>query len=65
VNGGEIVAQGTPEAVAANERSFTGAYLKETLKKAPHAPAPAASAKPKRARKAKSEADQPDLIAAK
>ena len=28
VNGGEIVAEGTPEAVAANERSFTGQYLR-------------------------------------
>ena len=35
VNGGEIVAEGTPEAVAANERSFTGAYLRETLAKTP------------------------------
>src|SRR4029077_19518135 len=35
VTGGEIVAEGTPEAVAANERSFTGAYLRETLAKTP------------------------------
>ena len=35
VNGGEIVAEGTPEAVAAIERSFTGAYLRETLAKTP------------------------------
>ena len=65
VNGGEIVAAGTPENVAANARSFTGAYLKETLKKAPRAAAASAPAKRKRARKAKSEADQPDLIPAK
>ena len=38
VNGGEIVAEGTPEAVAANERSFTGQYLRETLAKAPVSP---------------------------
>ena len=29
--GGEIVATGTPEAIAANERSYTGAYLKPLL----------------------------------
>ncbi len=33
VKGGEIVAEGTPEAVAANPRSFTGHYLKDTLAK--------------------------------
>ncbi len=31
VRGGEIVAQGTPEQVAANPRSFTGGYLKVLL----------------------------------
>lgn len=30
-HGGELVAEGTPEEVAANERSFTGKYLKEKL----------------------------------
>ncbi|MEY4501714.1 MAG: excinuclease subunit [Pseudomonadota bacterium] len=34
VKGGEIVAEGTPEAVAANPRSFTGHYLKDVLAKA-------------------------------
>ncbi len=29
--GGELVAEGTPEEVAANKRSFTGRYLKEKL----------------------------------
>jgi len=29
--GGEIVAEGTPEEVATNRRSYTGGYLKETL----------------------------------
>jgi excinuclease ABC subunit A len=29
--GGEIVAQGTPEQVAANPRSHTGAYLRSVL----------------------------------
>src|SRR4051794_37304277 len=71
VNGGEIVAEGTPEKVAATERSFTGQYLKETLAKAPKSPSPLAGegwgegAKSKRTRssRAKSrgaEADQPD-----
>ncbi len=32
-HGGEIVAKGTPEQIAANEKSFTGVYLKKTLKK--------------------------------
>ncbi len=31
-NGGEIVAKGTPEEVAANPKSFTGMFLKEYLK---------------------------------
>ncbi|MCL6684283.1 excinuclease ABC subunit UvrA [Sphingomonas alba] len=66
VNGGEIVAEGTPEVVAASPRSFTGHYLKDTLAKAPKVAAPAVVAKPKRTRKLKaSEVDQPDLIAAK
>jgi excinuclease ABC subunit A len=30
--GGELVAQGTPEQVAKNKASFTGSFLKETLK---------------------------------
>jgi excinuclease ABC subunit A len=65
VNGGEIVAEGTPETVAATARSFTGQYLKDTLAKSPRASAPAALAKPKRTRKAKASADEADLIAAK
>ena len=32
-NGGEIVALGTPEQVAENEKSFTGQYLKPLLNK--------------------------------
>jgi excinuclease ABC subunit A len=31
VRGGEIVAEGTPEKVAANPKSYTGGYLKELL----------------------------------
>ena len=34
VRGGEIVAEGTPEDVAANPRSFTGQYLSELLERA-------------------------------
>ena len=34
VRGGEIVAQGTPEQVAAEPRSFTGRYLAPMLEKA-------------------------------
>ena len=56
------------EAVAANERSFTGQYLKETLAKAPvSSPAQAGVQVKKKFRRKPtiSEADQPDLIAAK
>ena len=31
VNGGEIIAQGTPEKVAENEKSYTGRFIKELL----------------------------------
>jgi excinuclease ABC subunit A len=37
VRGGEIVAEGTPEAVAANPRSFTGQYLAPLLERAKEA----------------------------
>jgi ABC-type enterochelin transport system ATPase subunit len=33
INGGKIVAKGTPEEVAKNEKSYTGQYLKEQLEK--------------------------------
>jgi excinuclease ABC subunit A len=33
VNGGKLVAKGTPEDVAKNEKSYTGKYLKKVLKK--------------------------------
>ncbi|MBE9181443.1 excinuclease ABC subunit UvrA [Oculatella sp. LEGE 06141] len=35
--GGEIIAQGTPEEVAQNERSYTGQYLKQVLAQHPAA----------------------------
>ena len=34
-NGGQIVAQGTPEQVAASKQSYTGSYLTPMLKKKP------------------------------
>ena len=34
MRGGEIVAEGTPEAVAKVERSFTGQYLRPMLERA-------------------------------
>ena len=37
VRGGEIVAEGTPEAVAEAKRSYTGGYLKPLLAKQPPA----------------------------
>jgi excinuclease ABC subunit A len=69
VNGGEIVVAGTPEQVAAHDRSFTGQYLKQTLARSPtvtpaKAGIQAPKAKARRGRKA-AEADQPDLIGAK
>jgi excinuclease ABC subunit A len=39
VKGGEIVAEGTPEKVAENPRSFTGSYLKPLLVRGRKAPA--------------------------
>jgi excinuclease ABC subunit A len=33
VGGGQIVAQGTPEMVAASDKSHTGKYLKKILKR--------------------------------
>jgi excinuclease ABC subunit A len=34
VKGGELIAEGTPEQVAANPRSYTGHYLKDVLARA-------------------------------
>jgi excinuclease ABC subunit A len=67
VNGGEIVAEGTPEQVAANERSFTGQYLKPMLERSPKPsahPKPV-EGKPKTKSRKKASVDQPDLLAAK
>ena len=49
VRGGEIVAQGTPEDVAATERSYTGQYLKGMLAKAGAAPKPGKATRAKEA----------------
>jgi excinuclease ABC subunit A len=46
--GGEIVAEGTPEQVAAEPRSYTGGYLKELLAKSARSDAPPALPKRKR-----------------
>jgi excinuclease ABC subunit A len=46
--GGEVVATGTPEEIAANERSHTGSFLADLL-------VPAKPAKPKRARRERRE----------
>jgi excinuclease ABC subunit A len=51
VNGGKIVAEGPPEAIAAEPKSFTGQYLRPLLERA--------SVKPQ------SSEEQPSLIAAK
>ena len=49
VRGGEVVAEGTPEQVAAHPGSFTGHYLKPLLERQPAA-LPPAPVKPKRKR---------------
>src|SRR5687768_7036575 len=67
VNGGKIVVEGTPEQVAAEERSFTGQYLKPLLERATIKPR-AVESKPKRATRSRNvslDEDEPDLIAAK
>jgi excinuclease ABC subunit A len=63
VNGGEIVAEGTPEQVAANERSFTGQYLKPMLERAPKVEV--VETKPVKKPRKKALVDQPDLLPAK
>ncbi len=45
VRGGEVVAAGTPEQVAAEPRSFTGGYLKDMLAKQPASSKPAPAGK--------------------
>jgi excinuclease ABC subunit A len=67
VNGGRIIAEGLPEAIAAEPRSFTGQYLKPLLERASVKPQVVESRpkKPSRSRKLLVDEDEPDLIAAK
>ena len=57
--GGEIVAEGTPEEVAAEPRSYTGGYLKELLAKSERA-----EVTPARTRKKRGSASMPQREAA-
>jgi excinuclease ABC subunit A len=72
VNGGKITVEGTPEAVAAAPKSFTGQYLKPLLERASvkpqlaSSPAKAGAQARKRSRKVSAGEDElPDLIGAK
>ncbi|WP_324808890.1 excinuclease ABC subunit UvrA [Sphingomonas sp. LY29] len=49
VNGGEIVAEGIPEQVVAEPRSFTGQYLAPLLQRSPVPPPPSSSRRKKTA----------------
>ena len=64
VNGGEIVAEGTPEKVAAEPKSFTGQYLAPLLARSTRSPAEAGAQAAKKTRR-KSSADKAELLAAK
>ena len=69
VNGGKIIAEGVPEAIAQAPLSATGQYLKPMLERASVKPVVVDSKprKPTRSSRAKSREveDEPDLIAAK
>jgi excinuclease ABC subunit A len=58
VNGGEIVAEGTPEKVAAEPRSFTGQYLKPLLSRVAPAVVESEPVKPRRRSSAKAALEQ-------
>ena len=47
--GGEVVAVGTPEEIAANPRSYTGQYIKQVLKRRPSSAKRPAAAEPQAA----------------
>jgi excinuclease ABC subunit A len=65
VNGGEIIAEGPPEAIAKVAISATGQYLKPILERASVKPQ-LVEVKPKKLpRSRKVEPEEPDLIAAK
>ena len=57
VNGGEIVAEGTPEVVAGNAKSFTGQYLAPLLKRSSPAQAGAQAPKAKARRPMESQTE--------
>ena len=67
VNGGKIIAEGPPEAIAKAPLSATGMYLKPMLERASVKPVvvDVAPRRPKRARKVSMDENEPDLIAAK
>jgi excinuclease ABC subunit A len=60
VKGGEIVAEGTPEDVAKNPRSYTGGYLKDVLAKTQRVETPAALKPPSKAKIAKTKKAKAD-----
>ena len=64
MNGGEIIAEGTPEEIAKVAISATGQYLRPILERASVKPVIVQTMpkRPKRARKI--EAEEPNLIAA-
>ena len=67
VNGGRIIAEGPPEAVAAEPKSATGQYLRPILERASVKPVVVETkpVRPKRSRRVSVDVDEPDLIAAK
>jgi excinuclease ABC subunit A len=69
VNGGRVIAEGPPEAIAAVPESATGQYLKPMLERASVKPVVVETKprKPARSYRAKSREleDEPDLMAAK
>ncbi|MGH8527344.1 MAG: hypothetical protein ACREXY_25000, partial [Gammaproteobacteria bacterium] len=65
VNGGQIVAEGPPERIAAVSISATGQYLRPILERASVKPV-IVDVKPKKPRRTRMiQADEPDLIPAK
>jgi excinuclease ABC subunit A len=67
VNGGRIIAEGPPEAIAAVPVSATGQYLRPILDRASVKPVvvDVKPKRPKRSRRVAVDEDEPDLIAAK
>jgi excinuclease ABC subunit A len=65
VNGGKIIAEGPPEAIAAVPNSATGQYLRPILERASVKPVVVQTAPKKPKRQRKLEPEEPDLMAAK